>query len=61
MPVSDRSQTHAVCQEHVIVITGEYGTYIIRGTQQSEIDPRYMQAAATMKHFQVYDYEGYQG
>eukprot|EP00040_Diaphanoeca_grandis_P037541 m.245586 g.245586 ORF g.245586 m.245586 type:complete len:1015 (+) comp33837_c3_seq28:144-3188(+) len=41
-------------------LTGEYGTYIIRATQESDADPRYMQAASTMKHFQVYDLEGYQ-
>jgi len=40
-------------------LTGEYGTFIVKGTQEG-IDPRYMQAAATMKHFQIYDYEGYQ-
>lgn len=41
-------------------LTGEYGSRIIQGTQRSAIDPRYLQAASTMKHFQVYDYEGYQ-
>ena len=40
-------------------LTGEYGSYIIRGTQRGS-DPRYLQAASTMKHFQIYDYEGYQ-
>ena len=41
-------------------LTGEYGSYIIRGTQEGGPDARYMQAAGTMKHFQLYDYEGYQ-
>jgi beta-glucosidase-like glycosyl hydrolase len=41
-------------------LTGEYGSYIVQGTQQSPIDDRYLAAAVTMKHFQLYDYEGYQ-
>ena len=55
-------------------LTGEYGSYIIRGTQEGEAPEaaegdsasgrgggssgRYLQAASTMKHFQLYDYEG---
>ena len=34
-------------------LTGEYGSYIVRGTQDGGPDPRYLQAAGTMKHFQV--------
>ena len=34
-------------------LTGEYGSYIVRGTQQSPIDDRYLSAAVTMKHFQL--------
>ena len=41
-------------------LTGEYGTYIVRATQTSARDPRYLLAAGTIKHFQVYDMEGYQ-
>jgi beta-glucosidase-like glycosyl hydrolase len=47
-------------------LTGEYGSYIIRGTQEGEApevadsdsSSRYLLAASTMKHFQLYDYEG---
>lgn len=41
-------------------LTGEYGVNVIRGTQESTIDSRYIAAAGTMKHFQLYDLEGYQ-
>jgi hypothetical protein len=41
-------------------LTGEYGSYIVRGTQEGHGDTRYWQAASTMKHFQLYDVEGYQ-
>ena len=47
-------------------LTGEYGVAVITGTQMGAtdglpvIDSRYLLAASTMKHFQIYDYEGYQ-
>ena len=34
-------------------LTGEYGSYIVRGTQQNPMDGRYLSAAVTMKHFQL--------
>ena len=34
-------------------LTGEYGSYIVQGTQQNPIDSRYLSAAVTMKHFQL--------
>eukprot|EP01052_Picozoa_sp_SAG31_P048463 SAG31_NODE_10151_length_1177_cov_3.679963_1_plen_307_part_00 len=39
-------------------LTGEYGTYIIKATQQPGLDPRYLAAASTMKHFSIYNFEG---
>lgn len=42
-------------------LTGEYGSYIIDATQRGGEDPRYLTAAATMKHFAMYDFEGIGG
>ena len=40
-------------------LTGEYGSYIIQGTQWGDggSDSRYLQAASTMKHWPMYDLE----
>ena len=39
-------------------LTGEYGVHVIKATQESDVDGRYLAAAGTMKHFQLYDLEG---
>ena len=41
-------------------MTGEYGVHVIKGTQECDVDGRYLAAAGTMKHFQLYDLEGTQ-
>lgn len=39
-------------------LTTEYAVHIVNGTQYGD-DPNYLQAAATVKHFSMYDMEGY--
>ena len=40
-------------------LTAEYAIRLIGATQHNADEPRYLQAAATAKHFSMYDLEGY--
>ena len=43
------------------MLTAEYAATLIKATQTSELDPRYLSAASTAKHFTMYDLEGTKG
>ena len=40
-------------------LTSEYATNLVQATQYGEEDPRFMMVASTIKHFSLYDFEGY--
>ena len=40
-------------------LTGEYGSALVDATQRGPEDPRYLLAASTIKHWSMYDMEGY--
>ena len=40
-------------------LTGEVGSILIKATQESAAEPRYLRVASTMKHSPMYDMEGY--